>query len=54
MGICQLESLQTSTRLAEAKDIISRYHVSMIAAHTIMTQACLGILLHFDEKVTGD
>ena len=43
-----------STRLAEAKDITSRYHVSMIPAHTIMTQACLGILLHLDEKVPGD
>jgi ankyrin repeat protein len=45
----------TSTRLAEATDIISRrYHVSMIPAHTLVTQACLGILLHLDKDVTSD
>jgi ankyrin repeat protein len=44
----------TSDRLAETEGIISRYHVSMNPAHTIMAQACLGILLHFDENVTND
>jgi ankyrin repeat protein len=44
----------TSSRLAETRDIISRYHVSMTPAHTIMAQACLGILLHLDENVTND
>jgi ankyrin repeat protein len=44
----------TSNRLAETEDIISQYHVSMNPAHTIMAQACLGILLHLDEKVTND
>jgi hypothetical protein len=44
----------TSTRLAEAKDTISRYRVSPTHAHTIAAQACLGILLHLDEKVTRD
>jgi len=38
----------TSTRLAEAKDSISCYHVSMTPAHTVAGQACLGILLHLD------
>ena len=42
----------TSARLAEAKDSISRFHVSMTAAHTIIAQACLGVLLHLDEVVT--
>ena len=42
----------TSTRLAEASDIIPRrYHVSMTPAHTLVTQACLGILLHLDKDV---
>jgi hypothetical protein len=42
----------TSTRLAEASDIIPRrYHVSMPPAHTLVTQACLGILLHLDKDV---
>jgi ankyrin repeat protein len=45
----------TSTRLAGAKKLISRYHISMAPAHTLMAQACLGILLHLDEKeITRD
>ena len=45
----------TSTRLAEAPDNISRrYHVSMTPAHTLVAQACLGILLHLDKDVTRD
>ena len=45
----------TSARLAEATDIISRsYHVSMTPAHTLVAQACLGILLHLDKDVTRD
>ena len=42
----------TSTRLAKASDIILHdYHVSMTSAHTIVAQACLGILLHLDKDV---
>jgi ankyrin repeat protein len=45
----------TSTRLAEATDIVSRrYHVSMTPAHTLAAQACLGILLHLNKDVTRD
>jgi ankyrin repeat protein len=44
----------TSARLAETKDTISRFHVSMTPAHTIVAQACLGALLHLDENVTRD
>jgi hypothetical protein len=45
----------TSTRLSETTDIISRrYHVSMTPAHTLVAQACLGILLHLDKDVTSD
>jgi ankyrin repeat protein len=44
----------TSNRLTETGGIISRYHVSMNPAHTIMAQACLTILLHLDEAVTND
>src|SRR5580658_8672108 len=45
----------TSTRLAEATDIISRrYHVSLTPAHTLVAQACLGILLHLDNHITSD
>ena len=44
----------TSGRLAEAKETVSRFHVSMIPAHTIVAQACLGVLLHLDENITRD
>ena len=45
----------TSQRLAEEIDGISRrYHISMIPAHTLAAQACLGMLLHLDQNVTRD
>ena len=45
----------TSARLSKAKDTISHFHISMTAAHTILAQACLGVLLHLDdETVTSD
>jgi ankyrin repeat protein len=44
----------TSARLVNAKDSISHFHVSMTPAHTIVAQACLGVLLHLDETVTKD
>jgi ankyrin repeat protein len=43
-----------SERLVRADDVVSRFHVSMTLAHTIVAQACLGILLHLDENVTKD
>src|SRR6266403_1367462 len=43
----------TSARLAEATDIIPRrYHISLTPAHTLVAQACLGILLHLDKDIT--
>jgi ankyrin repeat protein len=44
----------TSARLAKATDTVSRFHVSMTRAHTIVVQACLGVLLHLNEDVTKD
>ena len=44
----------TSARLVKEKDTISRFRVSMVAAHTIVAQACLGVLLHLDENITKD
>ena len=44
----------TSARLVKTKDTISRFHVSMTPAHTIVAQACLGVLLHLDENITED
>jgi len=44
-----------SSRFAEKRDTISRrYHISMTPAHTLVAQACLGILLHLDMNVTRD
>jgi hypothetical protein len=41
--------------LAEEIDgIFRRYHISMIPAHTLAAQACLGMLLHLDQNVTRD
>ena len=44
----------TSKRLAGARETISRFHVSMIPAHTIVAKACLGVLLHIDDNITND
>ena len=43
----------TSARLSKAKDTF-RFHISMTVAHTILAQACLGVLLHLDKNVTRD
>jgi ankyrin repeat protein len=43
----------SSIRFSEKCDTLSRrYHVSMAAAHAVVTRACLGILMHLDENVT--
>ena len=42
-----------SSRFSEKHDNISRhYHISMSPAHTFVTQACLGVLLHLDKNIT--
>ena len=43
-----------SNRLAKAMDKISRFHVSMTAAHTLVTRACLGVLLHLGKDITRE
>ena len=44
----------TSSRFAEKNDSISRrYHISMSPAHTLVAQACLGVLLHLDKDITS-
>ena len=45
----------TSTRFSEKRDTISgRYYIPMTAAQTVITQACLGMLLGLDENITRD
>ena len=41
-----------STRIDKAKETVSRFHVSMTSAHTMVAQACLGTLLYLDESIT--
>ena len=43
----------TSPRLAQSHGDVSRFHIDLNAAHTIMAQACLGTLLQLDEH-TGN
>jgi ankyrin repeat protein len=42
----------TSDRLGRSSEDISRYHILPSPAHTILAQACLGVLLRLDEHVT--
>jgi ankyrin repeat protein len=44
----------TENRLAESIKDVSRYHIRLEAAHTIFAQACLGVLLHLDDRVDRD
>ena len=41
----------TANRLAEPIKDVSRYHIRLEAAHTILARACLGILLRLDDQV---
>jgi ankyrin repeat protein len=44
----------TADRLAEPVKDVSRYHIRLEAAHTILAQACLGVLLRLDDRVDRD
>ena len=44
----------TANRLAEPIRDVSRYHIRLEAAHTILAQACLGVLLRLDDSVDRD
>jgi hypothetical protein len=44
----------TADRLAEPMRDVSRYHIRLEAAHTILVRACLGILLRLDDGVDRD
>jgi len=43
----------TSPRLATASGEVSNYHIDLEPAHTILAQACLGILLQIQDDVEG-
>jgi Ankyrin repeats (many copies)/Ankyrin repeats (3 copies) len=40
----------TSTRLATSSGEVSRYHIALEPAHTILGQACMSILLRSDDR----
>jgi hypothetical protein len=44
----------TAHRLAEPMRDVSRYHIRLEAAHTVLAQACLGVLLRLDDRVDRD
>ncbi len=44
----------TANRLAEPMRDVSGYHIGLEAAHTILAQACLGVLLGLDDRVDRD
>ena len=44
----------TANRLAEPTRDVSRYHIRLEAAHTILAEACLGVLLRLDDRVDCD
>jgi ankyrin repeat protein len=41
----------TSDRLARSSEDVSRYHILLNPAHTLLAQACLGVLLRLDDSV---
>ena len=43
-----------SDRIARASGDVSRYHILLEPAHTILAQACLGVLLRFDDDIDQD
>jgi hypothetical protein len=44
----------TSDRLAEPIRDVSRYHIRLDTAHTVLVRACLGVLLRLDDRVDQD
>jgi Ankyrin repeats (3 copies)/Ankyrin repeat len=44
----------TSDRLARSSVDVSRYHIVLEPAHTILAQACLGVLLRLDDYINED
>jgi ankyrin repeat protein len=43
-----------ASRLAEPIRDVSRYHIRLETAHTILAEACLGVLLRLDDQVDRD
>jgi len=46
-----VEEFLTSDRLAHSSEDVSRYHILLEPAHTLLAQACDGVLLRLDDDV---
>ena len=44
----------TANRLAEPVRDVSRYHIQLDGAHTILAQACLGVILGLGDRIDRD
>ena len=44
----------TANRLANPIRDVSRYHIQLEAAHTILAQSCFGVLLRLDDSIDRD
>ena len=44
----------TANRLAKPIRDVTRYHIQLEAAHTILAEACLGVLLRLDDRIDRD
>jgi ankyrin repeat protein len=44
----------TSDRLATSTEDLSRFYIVPHSAHTTLAQACLGVLLHLDDRIDKD
>ena len=44
----------TANRLVEPMRDVSRYHIQLKTAHTILAEACLGVFLRLDDRVDRD
>ena len=44
----------TADRLAEPMRDVSRYHIELESAHTILAQACIGVFLRLDDHIDRD
>jgi len=52
--IFSVKEFLISSRFAESSREVSHYHIEPEAAHTILAQACLGVLLRLDDRIDLD
>jgi ankyrin repeat protein len=43
-----------SNRLASCKEEVSQFHIPIEPSHTVLAQACIGVLLHLDDRTDED